>query len=254
MKLGVSYNVFDGEELLKGSIQQIREFATHINIVYQIQSNWGNYNNPLPLLLELKESGLVDSIELYTPDLKMNARYNETKKRNIGLECSKLAGCDYHISLDCDEYFIKSEFKSLIDKMESGNYDSSYCQIKNYYKSWNYQLKDSVDYLVPLIYKVDSGLYGSLDTPVKCDPTRVMSLRKSPLILDTIQMHHGTYIRDDIKMKLVNSSSRIGFSLSDIKKVVNHYENWKYPQLGFIISISGIEKREVVEVSPIFEV
>jgi hypothetical protein len=43
-------------------------------------------------------------------------------------------------------------------------------------------------------------------------------------------MHHGSYIRDDIRKKLENSSASINFK-DDIEKLVNHYENWKYPDL-----------------------
>ena len=42
MKLGVSYNVFDGEELLESSIKSIRDNVDHISVVYQTISNFGN--------------------------------------------------------------------------------------------------------------------------------------------------------------------------------------------------------------------
>ena len=41
MKLGISYNLFDGEELLEYSIQSVRNSTDHINVVYQKTSNWG---------------------------------------------------------------------------------------------------------------------------------------------------------------------------------------------------------------------
>lgn len=34
-KLGITYSLFDGEELLKYSIKQIRKSADYINVVYQ---------------------------------------------------------------------------------------------------------------------------------------------------------------------------------------------------------------------------
>ena len=42
MKLGISYNLFDGEELLEKSINQIRNLVDYISVVYQITSNYGN--------------------------------------------------------------------------------------------------------------------------------------------------------------------------------------------------------------------
>ena len=41
MKLGISYNLFDGEELLEYSINSVRDSCDHINVVYQKISNWG---------------------------------------------------------------------------------------------------------------------------------------------------------------------------------------------------------------------
>ena len=41
MKLGVSYNLFDGEELLENSIKCIRDSVDHISVVYQSTSNFG---------------------------------------------------------------------------------------------------------------------------------------------------------------------------------------------------------------------
>ncbi|MFM6972171.1 MAG: hypothetical protein ACKOXJ_00940 [Alphaproteobacteria bacterium] len=41
MKLGITYNLFDGEELLESSVKSVRESAEHINVVYQTTSNWG---------------------------------------------------------------------------------------------------------------------------------------------------------------------------------------------------------------------
>ena len=40
MKIGVSYNLFDGEELLESSIKSIRKNVDYISVVYQTISNF----------------------------------------------------------------------------------------------------------------------------------------------------------------------------------------------------------------------
>jgi len=45
MKLGISYNVFDGEELLESSIRQIRNQVDYVSVVYQKVSNFGKECN-----------------------------------------------------------------------------------------------------------------------------------------------------------------------------------------------------------------
>ena len=46
MKLGVSYNLFDGEELLTDSIKSIRDSVDIVSVVYQTESNFGQKANP----------------------------------------------------------------------------------------------------------------------------------------------------------------------------------------------------------------
>ena len=231
MKLGASYNVFDGEELLEGSIMQIRNSVDYISVIYQTKSNINNDCSPelLPLLSRLKNSGLVDALHEYRPNLAKAAHWNETKKRNLGLDLSKKVGCTHHISLDTDEYYISRQFDMLKNMIDDGGYDSSYCQMQTYYKSWKYCLDPPEEYYVSLIYKIKfltSYKFG-IHAPVLVDPTRRMSRMKNPLILPrtTIEMHHGSYIRNDIQKKLANSSSRINFE----QDIVTHYINWQYP-------------------------
>ena len=132
MKLGVSYNVFDCEELLEGSIKQIRQQVDYISVVYQTVSNFGNPCNPeLVILLErLKSEGLVDELFEYSPKINKGGHSNEIQNRNIGLALSQGAGCTHHMSMDSDEYYLSSEFEGLKKIVIEGDYDSSYCQMQ----------------------------------------------------------------------------------------------------------------------------
>ncbi len=69
MKLGISYNIFDGEELLENSIRSIRENVDYISVVYQEISNFGNpcNGNLVSLINKLKTEGLVDEVFKYKP-------------------------------------------------------------------------------------------------------------------------------------------------------------------------------------------
>jgi len=235
MKLGISYNIFDGEELLEGSIKQIRQHVDYISVVYQTISNFGNPCNTelVPLLERLKSEGLVDEIFEYNPKINKGGHFNEIQKRNIGLALSQGVGCTHHMSMDSDEYYITSEFENLKKTMEEGDYDSSYCQMQTYYKTWEYNLDPPEEYYVSLIFKIknDSNYVIGAPAPVLVDPTRRMYPSTNPIILERkdIQMHHGSYIRNDIKTKLTNSSASINFN-KDIDKIVEHYNNWKYPE------------------------
>lgn len=234
MKIGVSYNLWDGEELLDGSIKQIRNLVDYVSVVYQTTSNFGNPCNPelVPILERLKSEGLIDELFEYNPKINKGGHFNEIQKRNIGLTLSQGAGCTHHMSMDSDEYYITSEFENLKKLIEEGDYDSSYCQMQTYYKSWEYSLDPAETYYVSLIFKIkyDSNYVIMAPSPVLVDPTRRMSPCIKPLVLkrEQIQMHHGSYIRDNIRTKLTNSSASVNFN-NDIDRIVNHYNNWKYP-------------------------
>ena len=77
MKLGISYNLFDGEELLEASINSVREEAFHVSVVYQTKSYYGNDANPklLSLLSGLKRQGLIDEIYLYDVDFSKSPKH-----------------------------------------------------------------------------------------------------------------------------------------------------------------------------------
>ena len=106
MKVGVSYNLFDGEELLEGSIKSIRESVDYVSVVYQTISNFGDAANDrlVPLLNKLKEEGLIDELFEFRPNVNKGGHFNELNKRNIGIALSQGAGCTHHMSMDSDEF------------------------------------------------------------------------------------------------------------------------------------------------------
>ena len=69
MKLGISYNLFDGEELLEYSINSVRDSCDHINVVYQKISNWGEpcSKDLEDILHDLLRKKLIDKIYCYSP-------------------------------------------------------------------------------------------------------------------------------------------------------------------------------------------
>ena len=90
-KYGISYNIFDGEELLEDSISQIRDLVEYISVVYQTESYWGNKcsDNLVETLLKLKQKGLINDLVKYTNIPQLSPHHNQINKRNIGIELSK---------------------------------------------------------------------------------------------------------------------------------------------------------------------
>ena len=176
MKIGISYNLFDGEELLEDSIRSIRPHVDYISVVYQETSNFGNpcSEELVPLLTRLKNEGSVDELYRYKPHPLKGGHHNEITKRNIGLFLSEGQKFTHHMAMDSDEFYTNEQFELMKKTMVDGDYDSGACQMTTYYKEPIYRLDPKEDYYVSLLYKIRRGNQYVLGLyfPVLVDPTR----------------------------------------------------------------------------------
>lgn len=255
MKLGVSYNIFDGEELLESSIKSIRNNVDYISVVYQTTSNFGNPCDEglVPLLHDLQERGLIDEIFEYRPKVNRGGHFNEITKRNIGLSLSQGVNCTHHMAMDSDEFYTDEQFKYMKIVVEEGEYDSSACQMTTYYKEPIYRLDPKEEYYVSLIYKIKNNSDYVMGTPfpVLVDPTRRMDSGNCKVFTrDEIEMHHMSYVRKDLRKKLQNSSASPNFR--NIDKLVNYFEEWEYPKQG-LMGGAPDTFYNIVEVERLFE-
>lgn len=229
MKLGVAYNLFDGEELLEASIRSIRDEVDYITVIYQQISNHGDKLSEKvePLLNKLLNEKLIDSIYLYTPNLRKKAYENEVIKRNIGLKLAKKSKCTHFMTIDTDEFYDIDQFRKAKREIENNNFDGSVCHIVEYLREPIYQFEDMPDFYVPFIYKIRPFVRFKRNTKLdyKCDPTRRMKSKK--LICfdkNDLVMHHMTLVRKDLKKKMSNSS--ISGAYSD--KFYESTISWKF--------------------------
>lgn len=223
MKIGVSYNLFDGEELLEFSIKSIRKKVHHISVVYQAVSNFGQ-SADLDLVKKLKimkENGLIDSLYEYKPDLKINAHENEKKKRDIGLLIAKKNRCNYFLSMDVDEFYDENQFEFAINSIIKNGIKSSAVSIVEYLKQPEYQIVGSYTFVpensehynfyVPFIIKIRKfgrQYHGKGYFPCETDATRKLLINgKFKLFApQDIVMHHMSTIRVNLNKKYENSS------------------------------------------------
>lgn len=243
MKLGVAYNIFDGTELLANSINGIRQSVDYICCIYQTTSNFGNgISLDLKKLLEdYRSQGLIDEFIEYNPELTQTPHQNECKKRNIGLEMCMRVGCTHYITMDVDEIYTRSEFDYAKGVISDGNYDSSACQMLTYYKTPEFILDPPEEYYVPFIYRIDGRRFREYITwPVLADPTRKLVANKIKIFdRKELQMHHLSYVRKDIHLKLENSSAKKNFA-HRINEIAHHFNTWKE---GDKALLAGKEKR-----------
>jgi len=208
LKLAAIYNVYDGIELLPYSINSIKDFVDEIIIVYQNESNFGEKKDTLNELAEvISRLGVLKkiSLKLYEPDPSLLGHMNETNKRNIGIQQAKNKNCSHFLLMDCDEIYF-SFANALFQYLKSGK-EGSACEIYTYFKKPTLRLKSVDNYFVPFIHKLNPDTITGADKyPYYVDPTRRINCSDVALINEP--MHHFSWVRKDIEMKVRNSTAK----------------------------------------------
>lgn len=227
MRLAAIYNVWDGEELLEGSIRQIRSLVDEVIIVWQDKSNYGEEYRPF-----LTEKILFDStLVKYEPNLGLSGVQNETIKRQSGIDKAKELKCTHFILMDCDEYYEAHEFERAKERIDKNDLEGTVVRLFTYYKYPTLRLEFMESYYVPFIHKLKPNtLCGVRNYPFWCDPTRGINVSNVAL-LDCV-MHHYSWIRKDIRKKLNNSSAKKNFS----EKISKFIEEFETAEAGSTIS------------------
>lgn len=212
MKLIAIYSVWDSEEHLEGSIKQIRPYVDHVIAYVQTLSNHNEiYAGGLNECNRLKELGLIDTVQLFDPQLGLTVLKTETHKRQLGINYARFNGYTHFIHLDCDEYYKPLEFKAAKEYIEENNINASVVKIKTYWKNpeWVFDSFDS--YYVPFICKVnpETKCGNFKEFLFYCDPTRKINTENAELFNEElVYLHHYSWIRNSIERKIRNSTAR----------------------------------------------
>jgi hypothetical protein len=231
MKLGIAYNLFNGNELLRESITRLRKHGHYIVLTFQTISNVGNKaDNSLQIAINSLDKALYDDVVEFYPNKQKSPKRNETDKRQLGLLKAKEAKCTHFMSVDCDEFYRDEELvnaKNLIIKL---GYKSTACELVNYFHSSKYQMIEKKRF-VPFICEI--GFFTKFKQekklPVNVDSSRVARSDKFYLFPNNkLLMHHMSYVRvnvDSMKSKLENSPNNEKFK-SFLDDYLNYYQNW----------------------------
>ena len=224
-KWGVSYSVWDGEELLENSIKSIRSVVDYIQVVYQKKSWFGVPANSdlIPLLTKLKNKGLIDELVEFIPDITNKPGINELRKRNLGLKVAKKRKVNYFMTMDADEFYIADDLKRAKIDMILNGVTHLYAPIKCYgNRPTDYLHINS--YFVQLFAKINffSKCCNNPNVPCLVDPTRKISgsVFSKYWVSELVSMHHMSLVRNNLLKKYKNSSSNA--VRNEKKKKVDH--------------------------------
>lgn len=227
MKIAAIFNIWaDCLDLLPHAIENIRPVVDGVIVVWSYRSNRGNvieYDLP------------KDCILVKCDPVSKDPHVNEVLKRNAGLEAAKELGFTHFIGMDSDEFYQRSEFIKAKELIQEKGYLGSVCRIKTYFKSPT--LTIGYDHtLVPFIHKISSSLSYKLkfkdypftyDQQRHChiDPTRRLNMTRGVYMMEDVTMHHYSYVRKDMSLKLQNSSANFKGTRTDA--VMNDLKNAK---------------------------
>ena len=216
-KLGVTYTLFSGEELLKSSILSIKDNVDYINVVWQKYSWTGTKaaDNVEKILNDLLRDGLIDKIiefKFEMPKTEKESSKVINQKQNIGVKDLKKAGCTHVMLMDVDEFYYKDEFKKAKEFVYKNHITHSACSIYDYFISSIYRKRDASDYAVPFIFKLTflSKVFGFSTMPcvvAGCRAFPFIPLLHKFYYLNMVSLGHMTGIRKDYNKKMNASMS-----------------------------------------------
>lgn len=225
MQLIVIYSIFDGLELLEGSIRQIYSESFKVILHYQTTSNFGEVDEDVQdfvrvLALKYEKINLLR----FEPDLNAGGGINERNKRMLGIEYAKKLGASHFVFIDCDEYYLTIQFSKAKNFILENNFDSSACRLFTYYKHPIYQLTPIENYYVPFIHSIHLILTKKYS--VYADPTRITKGNNFyEFKQNELMMHHFSWVRRDLERKLRNSSASVNWR-PKIPDMVDQFHNF----------------------------
>lgn len=259
MKFGVSYNVFDGVELLEDSINSIYDHVDYVSVVAQKESYWGEKltAKEINVLVDLKSRGYIDELVWYDiKKTKIAIHVHQITKRNIGLEISKKNGCSHHMTLDCDEFYTQEDLNLIIDFHKNNPDMVSYFSLDAYYKDPKFKISSDGymdnDLFVSGFVPIEHRYVLNYPIKLKVDPTRKPSTTNWNVI-DGVKMHHMSYIRADIGKKINNAASRLryGNNAKNFSYYIDLYNKFKNED-DLAICADGTQYK-IKEIEPLFK-
>lgn len=260
--IGASYSVFDGVELLRRSVEVLRECGVdYINVIWQKVSYFGQAAEAGTdsHLQDLLRCRLVDELHLYMPKYSgypvftsyatRLAKQDEVAKRNFGLRLARHAGCSHFLTVDADEFYVPKQFRAAVDFITGNQIDCSAAHILYYHLKPTHVLMGMGDeYVVPFLYDIrkwpDRWLtYNCSTFPIpQSDPTRRLATdpdtRRFHLFPHTeLEMHHMHTIRSDLRKKYINSTSFRSSTLHRIRGVLQDLHELRGVYAGTITEV-----------------
>lgn len=222
MKIGVSFTCFNGTELLRKAVEEIKPLADVLHLSYQRTSNRGEDIEPE----DMENISAINCHKSeYFPDLTLNTKENERRKHMSMISYLRDQDCTHFLLMACDEFYLPTDIMSRTHMARQ--VDITYTGMFTYYKNPTWQLTPPEDYYKPFICKIYPATEITPENryPILVDP----SVRVKPASTFKempFKMHHYSMIRKDIKSKFRNAASSVNWTEEKVKRFIDEYENY----------------------------
>ena len=250
MKLAAIFVAWsDCPDLLWKSVKNISPAVDRVYVVWSDFSNSGER-------IEFKFRDL-DFVPVHCePSHKCFKQENERTKRNAGIDQARRDGFTHFIMMDSDEFYQQADVLRDRERVERENLNGLVCGLRVYIKEPTLWCEDHT--LVPFIIRITPDLTMgnnkrfpyAYDDKGAChiDPTRRPS-HVHGIAWTTTIMHHFSYVRQDIDLKIRNSTANLERSrdiiLKDLAEAKPGYQSLLYhKELKLTQDIFGINEKD----------
>ena len=231
MKLCAIYNIWDGEEIFEHSFENMKPLVDGVIIVWsRLSNNCQNVGGFDPTK--------YDAIAVnHEPSIAKSKQSNERDKRNAGLREAKRQGFTHFLMMDVDEFYDPNEFIQAKQRFKNDDLQGLVCRVKIYFKTPELTIGYDPATFVPFIHKLTPSLHYALNKRYpfaydqngpRIDPTRQLNINREVEWSD-ITMHHYSHVRNDIRVKIENSSANLGRS--------SLLEDWLNAKEGYLVKM-----------------
>lgn len=224
--------------LLPYCIANHLKFSDAVIVVWSQMSNHWNKNDAV--LEFILKSSYDDRVifEQLEPARHLQPLANETRKRNQGIDIARRKGFTHFILADADEFYLHDEMNAEKEKFSNPYLNGLVHPLKVYIGKPTYWTNDHT--LVAGIHKLDPTLFcGTFPAypfafdefgHAHIDPSRRLPFLKG-IEMSTVYMHHYSYVRKNIDLKIGNSSANLKRSRNTIYEEIRNIKPGYISQL-----------------------
>lgn len=222
MKLCSIINAWvDTIELLPFVIENHLRFCDGVIVVWSSVSNHGNVDggkmeSEISKMFEKHIAGKQLSFIRLDPNTRLSPLVNETQKRNFGIDTARHEKYTHFILADADEFYLPDQMNIEKRKFDNSNLNGLVHPLKVYIKIPTLYTYDHT--LCCGIHKLNPNTYaGQFKEYPFCyddkgqahiDPSRRLNFT-SGIEISLSYMHHYSYVRKNIDLKIDNSSANL---------------------------------------------